>query len=146
MQFMPLTATQSTLVNAGKYVLLLGVIWRARDGILTPQNPVERTIWSLWIGYILTYLTTEIMVRIVKQPEFNLYAIMSLVSSVILLVLGGQLWGGCYVIGGLFAVLAPTIMALPDYAVILFGALWSFVFFQLGRRYQKQSRSTINAR
>jgi serine/threonine protein kinase len=44
MQFMPLTATQSTLVNAGKYVLLLGVIWRARDGILTPQNPVERTI------------------------------------------------------------------------------------------------------
>ncbi|MFO1001334.1 MAG: serine/threonine-protein kinase [Planctomycetaceae bacterium] len=142
LQFLPLTATQSTLVNAGKYVLLLGVIWRARDGILTPQNPVERTIWSLWIGYILTYLTTEIMVRIVKQPEFNLYAIMSLVSSVILLVLGGQLWGGCYVIGGLFAVLAPTIAALPDFAVILFGALWSFVFFQLGRRYQKQSRST----
>ena len=146
MQFMPLTATQSTLVNAGKYVLLLGVIWRARDGILTPQNPVERTIWSLWIGYILTYLTTEIMVRIVKQPEFNLYAIMSLVSSVILLVLGGQLWGGCYVIGGLFAVLAPTITVLPDYAVILFGALWSFVFFQLGRRYQKQSRSTMSSR
>lgn len=146
MQFMPLTATQSTLVNAGKYVLLLGVIWRARDGILTPQNPVERTIWSLWIGYILTYLTTEIMVRIVKQPEFNLYAIMSLVSSVILLVLGGQLWGGCYVIGGLFAVLAPTITVLPDYAVILFGALWSFVFFQLGRRYQKQSRSTTSFR
>ncbi len=146
MQFMPLTATQSTLVNAGKYVLLLGIIWRARDGILTPQNPVERTIWSLWIGYILTYLTTEIMVRIVKQPEFNLYAIMSLVSSVILLVLGGQLWGGCYVIGGLFAVLAPTITAIPEYGVILFGALWSFVFFQLGRRYQKQSRSTINSR
>ena len=146
MQFMPLTATQSTLVNAGKYVLLLGVIWRARDGILTPQNPVERTIWSLWIGYILTYLTTEIMVRIVKHPEFNLYAIMSLVSSVILLVLGGQLWGGCYVIGGLFAVLAPTITLLPEYAVILFGALWSFVFFQLGRRYQKQSRSTTSFR
>ena len=146
LQFMPLTATQSTLVNAGKYVLLLGVIWRARDGILTPQNPVERTIWSLWIGYILTYLTTEIMVRIVKQPEFNLYAIMSLVSSVILLVLGGQLWGGCYAIGGLFALLAPTITVIPDYGVILFGALWSLVFFLLGRRYQKQSRSTISSR
>lgn len=143
LQFLPLTATQITLVNAGKYVLLLGVIWRAREGVLTPQNPVERTIWSLWIGYILTYLTTEIMVRIVRQPEFTLYAIMSLVSSVILLVLGGQLWGGCYVIGGLFAVLAPTITAFPDYGAILFGGLWSFVFFQLGRRYQKQSRSQV---
>ena len=146
LQFMPLTATQATLVNAGKYVLLLGVIWHARDGILTPQNPVERTIWSLWIGYILTYLTTEIMVRIVKQPEFNLYAIMSLVSSVILLVLGGHLWGGCYVIGGLFAVLAPTITAIPEYGIILFGTLWSLVFFLLGRRYQKQSRLTISSR
>lgn len=146
LQFMPLTETQSTLVNTGKYVLLLGVIWRARDGILTPQNPVERTIWSLWIGYILTYLTTEILVRIVKQPEFNLYAIMSLVSSVILLVLGGQLWGGYYVIGGLFAVLAPTITAIQEYGIILFGTLWSVVFFLLGRRYQKQSRSTIYSR
>ena len=142
LQFVPLTPTQATLINAGKYSLLLGVIWRARDGILTPQNPVERTIWSLWIGYILTYVAAEIMVRIDSDPNVNLYGIMSLVSSVILLVLGGHLWGGCYLIGGLFAIMALMITAIPDYSVILFGGCWSMVFFLLARRYQRLSRST----
>lgn len=144
LQFVPLTPTQATLINAGKYSLLLGVIWRARDGILTPQNPVERTIWSLWIGYILTYVAAEIMVRIDSDPNVNLYGIMSLVSSVILLVLGGHLWGGCYLIGGLFAIMALMITAIPDYSVILFGGCWSMVFFLLARRYQRLSRSTTH--
>jgi serine/threonine protein kinase len=142
LQFVPLTPTQATLINAGKYSLLLGVIWRARDGILTPQNPVERTIWSLWIGYILTYVATEIMVRIGSGPVLNLYAIMSLVSSVILLVLGGHLWGGCYLIGGLFAILAVLLTAIPQLSIVLFGGLWAIVFFLLARRYQKQSRAS----
>ena len=142
LQFVPLTPTQATLINAGKYSLLLGVIWRARDGILTPQNPVERTIWSLWIGYILTYVAMEIMVRIGSGPELNLYAIMSLVSSVILLVLGGHLWGGCYLIGGLFAILAVLLTAIPQLSIVLFGGLWAIVFFLLARRYQKQSRAS----
>lgn len=141
LQFLPLTSTQGTWINAGKYMLLLGVIWRARNGILTPQNPVERTIWSLWIGYILTYVTAEIMVRFDNARTVNLYATMSLVSSVILLVLGGHLWGGCYLIGGLFAIQALLITAMPDYSTILFGSLWSLVFFLLARRYQKQSLS-----
>jgi hypothetical protein len=142
LQFVPLTPTQATLINAGKYSLLLGVIWRAREGILTPQNPVERTIWSLWIGYILTYVAAEIMVRIGGGPELNLYAIMSLVSSVILLVLGGHLWGGCYLIGGLFAILAVVLTAIPQLSIVLFGGLWATVFFLLARRYQKQSRAS----
>lgn len=142
LQFVPLSATQRTLINAGKYALLLGVIWRARQGILTPQNPVERTIWSLWIGYILAYVTAVAIARVDNQPETTLYVTMSLVSSVILLVLGGHLWGGCYLIGGLFAILALMMTAFPDYSFILFGGLWSMAFFLLGRRYQKQSRST----
>jgi serine/threonine-protein kinase len=142
LQFAPLSATQRTLINAGKYALLLGVIWRARHGILTPQNPVERTIWSLWIGYILAYVTAVAIAQADNQSETNLYVTMSLVSSVILLVLGGHLWGGCYLIGGLFAILALMMTAFPDYSFILFGSLWSMAFFLLGRRYQKQSRST----
>lgn len=142
LQFTPLSATQRTLINAGKYGLLLGVIWRARRGILTPQNPVERTIWSLWIGYILAYVTAVGIAYVDNQPEATLYVTMSLVSSVILLVLGGHLWGGCYLIGGLFAIVALMMTAFPDYSFILFGGLWSIAFFLLGRRYQKQSRST----
>ena len=138
LQFAPLTTTQATWLNAGKHTLLLGVIWRARDGILTPQNPVERTIWSLWIGYILSYVTAEIMVRIDRGQTMSLYATMSLVSSVILLVLGGHLWGGCYLIGGLFTLLALMITVLPDYNIILFGGLWSLVFFLLARRYHSR--------
>jgi len=142
LQFVPLSATQRTLINAGKFAVLFGVLWRARHGILTPQNPVERTIWNLWIGYILTYVTAVVIARVDSQLDMTLYATMSLVSSVILLVLGGHLWGGCYLIGGFFAILAVMITAFPDYSVILFGGLWSMVFFLLGRRYQKQSRST----
>ncbi len=141
LQFVPLPSSQATLINAGKFALLFGVLWRARHGILTPQNPVERTIWNLWIGYILTYVTAVVIARIDSQLDVNL-ATMSLVSSVILLVLGGHLWGGCYLIGGFFAILAVMITAFPDYSDILFGGLWSMVFFLLGRRYQKQSRST----
>lgn len=142
LQFVPLSTTQRTLINAGKYALLLGVIWRARHGILTPRNPVERTIWSLWIGYILAYVTAVVTARVNNQPEMTLYVTMSLVSSVILLVLGGHLWGGCYLIGGFFAIVALMITAFPDYSFILFGGLWSMAFFLLGRRYQRQSRST----
>ena len=139
LQFAPLTTTQATSLNAGKYLLLLAVIWRARDGILTPQNPVERAIWSLWIGYILTFLAAEIMVRVPGGDSVNLYAVMSLVSGVILLVLGGQLWGGCYLMSGVFAALAPVLTSMPKYGVIAFGGLWSLVFFLLGRRYGQQS-------
>jgi serine/threonine protein kinase len=138
LQFAPLTTTQATWLNAGKYTLLLGVIWRARKGVLTPQNPVERTIWSLWIGYILSYVTSEIMVRIDRGQTTNFYGMMSLVSSVILLVLGGHLWGGCYLIAGLFTLLALMINVVPDYNIILFGGLWSLVFFLLARRYSRR--------
>jgi serine/threonine protein kinase len=138
LQCAPLTTTQATWLNAGKYTLLLGVIWRARKGVLTPQNPVERTIWSLWIGYILSYVTSEIMVRIDRGQTTNFYGMMSLVSSVILLVLGGHLWGGCYLIAGLFTLLALMINVVPDYNIILFGGLWSLVFFLLGRRYSRR--------
>ena len=67
---------------------------------------------------------------------------MILVSSVILLVLGGHLWGGCYLIGGLFAILAVVLTAIPHLSIVLFGGLWATVFFLLARRYQKQSRAS----
>lgn len=139
LQFAPLTATQATVLNAGKYLLLLAVIWKARNGILTPQNSVERAIWSLWIGYILSYLAAEVMVRMPGGDGTNLHAVMSLVSSVILLVLGGHLWGGCYLIGGVFLALAPLLTAAPKYGVLCFGGLWALTFSLLGRRYSQQS-------
>ena len=120
-------------------LLLLFVIWRARSGILTPQNPVERAIWSLWIAYILSYLSAEIMVRLPGGDGTNLYAVMSLVSGVILLALGGHLWGACYLIGGAFLAMAPLLTAIPKYGILSFGGLWSLTFFLLGRRYGKQS-------
>ena len=146
LQFGSLTATQSTVLNAGKYGLLLAIIWRARRGILTPKNPVERTIWSLWIGYILTYLVAEIMVRIARSDPTNypltVYPLMSLVSSVILMVLGGQLWGGCYVLSGLFLLAAIVLTAASQPGAIVFGGLWASVYFLLGRRYHLQSEKT----
>lgn len=138
LQFASLTATQSTVLNTGKYGLLLVVVSRARGGILAPQNPVERTIWSLWIGYILTYVAAEIMVR-VGSSGLTVYPLMSLVSSVILMVLGGQLWGGCYVLSGLFLLAAIVLTAVPQLAAIIFGGLWASVYFLLGCRYHRES-------
>ncbi len=138
LQFASLTGTQSTIVHMGKYCLLLAVIWKARGGVLTPQNPVERTIWSLWIGYIMTFAVAEIMVRI-SRSDLTVYPLMSLVSSVILMVLGSLLWGGCYVMGGLFLLAAIFLTAVPQLNAIVFGGLWASAYFLLGRRYHRQS-------
>ena len=82
----------SVLVADSKYQFVPpheGELWPRLLARLTPHNLVERTIWSLWIGYILAYVTAVAIGRIDNQPEMTLYVTMSLVSSVILLVLGG---------------------------------------------------------
>lgn len=122
-----------------KYAAMLAIVWHARSGILTPQNPVERTIWNLWIGYMMTFAAAEVMTRITPAGP-SVHAISSLTSSVILMVLGGQVWGGCYAIAVAFLAAAIGLTFVPAAGPLLFGTLWTLTFSLLARRCHRRAQ------
>lgn len=139
------TDTVITFLNIAKFAVLLGIVWRERHGVVTPQNPVERTIWNLWISYLMTWGAAEVVVRLHPPGSLNSFVLTCLSSGVILTVLGGQVWGGCYVLALLFLLLAPVLTCIPQYSPLLFGSLWSLSFCLLARRCRRRSEAARRA-
>ncbi|MBL8811259.1 MAG: serine/threonine protein kinase [Planctomycetaceae bacterium] len=139
LHFLPSTWIAVLSVATLKYAAMLAIVWYARSGILTPQNPVERTIWNLWIGYMMTFVTAELMTRI-SSTSLSVHAIASLTSSVILMVLGGQVWGACYIIAVSFLASAVVLTLFPAAGPLLFGTLWTMTFALLARRCHRRAK------
>jgi hypothetical protein len=57
--------------------------------------------------------------------------------------MGGHVWGGCYVIGLAFLLLAPAMALLAGsaWSPFCFGLLWGAALLVLGRRYWKRGQA-----
>jgi hypothetical protein len=57
--------------------------------------------------------------------------------------MGGHVWGGCYVIGLAFLLLAPAmaLLAGSPWSPFCFGLLWGAALLVLGRRYWKRGQA-----
>jgi tRNA A-37 threonylcarbamoyl transferase component Bud32 len=107
-----------------------------------PTNSAERLMWALWGGYLLTFASVHHVLRFQGQDHLHLYGVAAAVSGLAWFVMGGGVWGGGYVIGGLFLLAAPVMAHLGGsvWSPFVFGLLWSAAVLALGLRYWLRAR------
>jgi eukaryotic-like serine/threonine-protein kinase len=117
---------------AGRGVILLALtrwlyIWRA--GELGPRNSFERSLWSLWIGYLLTLPFANIGLAALGRSRGEAAAVECLLAGLGFIATGGFSWGGCYVAGFLFLLLAIPAWFVSAGVDFAFGMLWLLSLF-----------------
>jgi serine/threonine protein kinase len=121
-------------------VAVLSLFLRYRPHrLILPTNSIERLIWAVWVGYLLTFISLFWVMQILKHHHLEIYGVVTALSGLAWFTMGGHVWGGCYLIGAAFLLLAP-VMALQTGSVwspFYFGTIWSAALLILGRRYWK---------
>lgn len=126
-------------------LLIAPLLWRYRPSAsLWPTNAIERVIWAIWIGYLLTFFSLYQVMRLQEHSHLEVYGAASAVSGMAWFVMGGLVWGGCYLIGGAFLVLAPLMALLAGslWSSFVFGLQWSVALLILGGRYWRMGMNT----
>jgi hypothetical protein len=124
-------------------VLLVPLLFRFRPhAAVWPTNAVERLIWAVWVGYLLTFMSLFWVMRVLRHNHLEVYGVATAVGGLAWFIMGGHAWGGCYLIGLAFLVLAPPMALLSGspWSPFCFGLLWSLALLTLGRRYWKLGR------
>jgi serine/threonine protein kinase len=149
-------------VNAARLLqfAFLGVLFYAnRRSRLLPSTSAERELWTIWIGYFLTYVSVLAVTYLLfaldvlkagdhmpdNWPECLPYPFLSLVAGLAFFVMGSNYWGRCYIFGGAFwacAILMPLQLTL---APLAFGLLWFTALLMLGLRLRQLSANAVAA-
>lgn len=111
---------------------------------LWPSNSVERLIWAVWVGYILTFSSLFWVMQVQGHDHLHIYGPMAAVSGLAWFAMGGHVWGGCYLIGLGFLVLAPIIALTrgSPLSPLWFGVVWSAALLIMGWRYVRLGRQS----
>jgi hypothetical protein len=120
-----------------------------------PTSAAERELWTIWIGYFLTYFFVVIVVRglsfleIVQTSlsspikdyfhELLPYPFISLISGLAFFIMGANYWGRCYAIGLAFFVAGPVMVLDMAYSPLIFGFLWGVALVTVGMHLRQQS-------
>jgi serine/threonine-protein kinase len=132
---------------APRCLLLAGVVplfLRFRPtASIWPTNAVERLFWAVWVGYGLTFLSIFWVMHVLNHDHLHIYGVATAVGGLAWFAMGGHVWGGCYVIGLAFLLLAPAmaLLAGSPWSPFCFGLLWSAALLVLGWRYWKRGRA-----
>jgi serine/threonine protein kinase len=124
--------------------LAVPLFWRFRPSAsVWPTNAVERLIWAVWLGYLLTFLSLFWVMQVLKHDHLHIYGVATAVGGLAWFAMGGHVWGGCYVIGLAFLLLAPAmaLLAGSPWSPFCFGLLWGAALLVLGRRYWKRGQA-----
>jgi hypothetical protein len=128
-----------------QFTLLGVVLWRYRtQSLLFPTSSAERLIWAVWIGYLLAFLfMTLILEREMGLNHLATYALSTLLSGLAFFVMGGHVWGWCYVIGLCFMLVSPWMAHYREsqWSPAWFGALWGIALLTVGLRYWRMGRA-----
>jgi eukaryotic-like serine/threonine-protein kinase len=152
-----------TCARATQFLLLGLLFWSKRGSRLLPTSATERELWTIWIGYFISYaaalLTTRLLLRVgllvpgpgEAQPLAELlpYPFISLCSGLAFFTMGRDYWGRCYAFGLAFFALAALMPLRLDWAPLAFGLMWSGTLVMLGlhlrRQGQRQASETAAA-
>jgi serine/threonine protein kinase len=131
---------------------LVGIAFvRHRPGRILPASASERQLWSIWIGYLLGFGTIaiislqtadrEVFERLLAglHPggQLSLYPYSAVLAGLAFFVMGSHYWGGCYIIGLAFLVLAVLMPLDLALAPLEFALLWSTSLFTIGIRLRR---------
>ena len=143
------------LARCSLFVFLGILFFRNRRSQLLPTSAAERELWTIWIGYFMTYFFVVVVVRTLSYLEiiqagptspikeyFNEllpYPFISLVSGLAFFIMGANYWGRCYAIGLAFFVAAPLMALDMAYSPLIFGFLWGIALMTVGMHLRHQS-------
>jgi serine/threonine protein kinase len=146
-----------TIARFLQFVLLGLLFWLNRRSRLLPTSAAERELWTIWIGYFISYFFIVLITRSlahfgVLQPselwhgrdyflELFPYPFISLVSGLAFFIMGSNYWGRCYAIGGAFFIAALLMTLDLTFGPLIFGTLWTIVLLMLGLHLRRQGHS-----
>src|SRR5205807_10248209 len=133
-------------VRLSQFVLIGVLFWSNRGSRLLPTSAPERELWSIWLGYLASYVVNALVVRallgqgvIARGPgapdgweDLILYPFSAVLSGLAFFVMGSNYWGRCYAVGLVFFALALTVTNWLPLAPLAFGVLWAVTLVALG--------------
>jgi serine/threonine protein kinase len=126
--------------RTGQFLLIGLALARHRPGRLLPTTSAERQLWTIWLGYFLATAAAGI---ILMQIDWELvrngaiYPLSALLAGFAFFVMGSSFWGGCYVIGLVFLVMATLMPFSLTFAPIGFALAWAGALISLGLRLRR---------
>jgi len=133
-----------------QFIILVCLFLYYRGNRLWPTTAAERELWTIWIGYFVSYglgiATTRSLARLgivatgpevpphLKKYLLELlpYPFIALMSGLAFFVMGSNYWGRCYAFGVVFWFLAAAMPLQLEWAPLAFGFAWSIALAWLG--------------
>jgi hypothetical protein len=132
--------------HAFRLVAFIVVVASYRRGRLRPRTPAERTLWSLWGGYLLACIasawTTRMRIGWETPEEVHLYPGWTVLTALAFFALGASFWGWFYAFGLAFLLAAFVAAAVPPVSPLCYGGLWAVVLLLFARHLRKLARET----
>ncbi|MEM6471465.1 MAG: protein kinase [Planctomycetota bacterium] len=119
------------------FTLILLVIYRARDGSLSPRSIAERPVWSIWIGYLSSLAVMNVLLFIGRIEQAALFPLAAALSGFAFVAMAGHIWGGSAIAGLAFFALAPVTAIYRDVAPLLFGTMYLIAVFAISQHYRR---------
>jgi serine/threonine protein kinase len=136
-----------------QFVLIGLLFWYNRGPRLLPTSAPERELWTIWIGYLASYVINALVLRaLIGQgvirggdppvqgwEELILYPFSAVLSGLAFFVMGSNYWGRCYAVGLVFFALALLITGHLSVAPLAFGLLWGVTLVAVGLHLRRLS-------
>jgi hypothetical protein len=103
-----------------------------------------RLMWSLWAGHALAALAVLVPARVLLHPDFKAaflvaYPAIAALTGLGFVVMGSVFWGGQYVLGVLWLLLAAAMPAFPEYGPLAYAVLMGGGTFVMGMQVLKRA-------
>jgi hypothetical protein len=142
------------MTRAAQFVLIALVFLRTRGRRLLPTTAAERELWTIWLGYLLSYGSALVVSRLlagqgilaggphapVGWQNLLLYPFSAIISGLAFFVMGSNYWGRCYAVGAFFWGMALLMPLHLSWAPLEFGLLWSIVLTAIGLHLRRLGR------
>jgi hypothetical protein len=123
------------------FASLLFLLARFRRYSLLPMNSAERLVWVVWIGYVLALGASNAARVVLGHDQRESYSSFAVLAGFGFFIMGGQVWGGGYLIGLVFLIAAPIMAAYTSIAPVASGTLWAGALLTFGYHYYRRGRA-----
>jgi serine/threonine protein kinase len=146
-------------IGAVEFTLIGMGFWWRRPGRLLPSSAAERQLWTIWLGYFLSFAMLALIdIQLVTRDEsgavvgsqtesshWSIYPYSALLAGFAFFVMGSAYWGGCYLIGLMFLVTSGIMPRQMEVAPLTFALLWSASLCVLGLRLRRLGHTQSQA-
>ena len=124
------------------FAVIFALIYRVRGGSMLPRTVAERPVYSIWIGYIATLGTVNLLLVIGGIDHRALFPLAAALSGFGFLAMAGHVWGASAIFGLCFLVVALLTAYLPTFAPLMFGTTWLVSLWTLANHYRLREIQT----